>query len=177
MPGKTGIKARLAAVKWRGLVLNVLLFAALVTGIRVWQQRDMAEGQAPALHGLDLAGQPYVLPAHPGKPMLVHFWGTWCAVCRSEQASIDALAHGKAEVVTVALKSGAPSEVARFMREQGIDFPVVNDPDGALAKEWGVHGVPASFILDAQGRIRFVEVGYTTETGLRLRLWLARMLS
>lgn len=136
----------------------------------------MPSGSAPALQGFTLAGQPYVLPAHPGKPLLVHFWGTWCAVCRSEQETIAALAHDNPEFVTVALQSGSPEAVMRYMREQGIAFPVVNDADGAISGAWGVHAVPASFIVDSGGKIRFVEVGYTTGTGLRLRLWLAGIL-
>lgn len=59
------------------------------------------------------------------------------------------------------------------MREHELDFPVVNDPDGSIARAWGVHAVPASFILSPDGQIRFVEVGYTTGIGIRLRLWLA----
>ncbi len=61
-----------------------------------------------------------------------------------------------------------------FRRAESVSFPVLNDPDGAIAAHWGVRGVPASFIVDGAGQIRFVEVGYTTEIGLRLRLWLAR---
>jgi alkyl hydroperoxide reductase subunit AhpC len=49
----------------------------------------------------------------------------------------------------------------------------LNDEDGWISEKWGVHAVPASFIIDRTGRIRFVEVGYTTEIGLRLRLWWA----
>jgi len=71
------------------------------------------------------------------------------------------------------MQSGKPEEVARHMQEQKLDFPVLNDPDGSIARAWGVHAVPASFIIGTDGRIRFVEVGYTTETGLRLRRWLA----
>ncbi len=61
------------------------------------------------------------------------------------------------------------------MREQGIEFPVLNDADGSLSNAWGVHAVPASFIIAPDGKIRFVEVGYTTAWGIRLRLWLAGM--
>jgi len=50
---------------------------------------------------------------------------------------------------------------------------VLNDPDGVIATRWGVRAVPASFIVDGAGQIRFVEIGYTTGIGLRLRLWLA----
>jgi peroxiredoxin len=161
------------AAKWRGYAFNALLFVLIVMGIRAWQQRDMVGGAAPALQGVTLAGQAYKLPAHPAQPVLVHFWATWCSICRLEQDSIAAIAHDDPNVITIAMQSGTPEEVARHMREQGIDFPVVNDPDGSLASAWGVHAVPASFIIDRDGRIRFVEVGYTTGIGLRLRLWLA----
>ena len=161
------------AKKWRGYALNVLVFVILVAGIRIWQQRDMVSGTAPALQGLTLAGMPYRLPAHPEKPVLVHFWATWCPICRAEQGSIAAIAHDHPGTITVAMQSGSTEQVARHMREQGINFPVVNDQDGKLSGTWGVHAVPASFIIAPDGRIRFVEVGYTTGIGLRLRLWLA----
>jgi peroxiredoxin len=161
------------AAKWRGYAINALLFIMIVTGIRVWQHRDMAVGVAPVLQGVTLAGQTYKLPAHPVQPVLVHFWASWCSICRLEQGSIAAIAHDDSTVITIAMQSGTSEEVARHMREQGIDFSVVNDPDGSLASVWGVHAVPASFIIDPDGRIRFVEVGYTTGIGLRLRLWLA----
>ncbi len=161
------------ARKSLGYALNALLFIAIVGGVRLWQHRDMPSGPAPALQGLTLSGQTYALPAHPEKPILVHFWATWCPVCRAEQGSIASLAKDHPNVITVAMQSGAPIEVARHMREQGIDFPVVNDQTGTLSAAWGVHAVPASFIVSPDGTIGFIEVGYTTSVGLRLRLWLA----
>lgn len=159
--------------KWRSYAINILLIIVVVGGVRAWQQRDMVSGTAPALRGVTLEGQLYQLPAHPEQPMLVHFWATWCAICRAEQGTIAAIAQRNAHVITVAMSSGLTNEVRAYMKEQGINFPVVNDPDGSLAEAWGVHAVPASFILAPNGEIRFVEVGYTTEWGLRLRLWLA----
>lgn len=166
-------KGKSRAVKWRSYAFNVLVLVIVVAGIRAWQQRDMVSGAAPALQGLTLAGQPYILPAHPEKPVLVHFWATWCPICRAEQDSITAIAHDHPNVITVAMQSGRPEDVSRYMQEQGIYFPVVNDQDGLLSSIWGVHAVPASFIIAPDGQIRFVEVGYTTGIGLRLRLWLA----
>lgn len=159
--------------KWRGYAINLLLFVLVVAGIRFWQQRDIVSGQAPNLRGVTLSGQPYILPAHPRSPVLVHFWATWCPVCRTEQSSIAALAHDDPAVITIAMQSGKPEEVVKYMREQGVDFPVVNDPDGSIARAWGVHAVPVSFIISPDGGVRFVEVGYTTEIGLRIRHWLA----
>lgn len=161
------------AKQWRGYAINVLLFVVLVVGIRTWQQRDMVSGVAPTLRGVLLNGTPYSLPAQPSRPVLVHFWATWCPICRAEQGGIAAIAHDRSDTITIAMQSGSDAQVASYMREQGITLPVLNDSDGKISRAWGVHAVPASFILDTNGRIRHVEVGYTTEWGLRLRLWLA----
>lgn len=159
--------------RWRSWVINAAVFIVLVVGIRSWQQRDMVAGAPPVLQGTTLAGSLYELPAHPSRPVLVHFWATWCAICRAEQSSIDAIAHDHPDVITVAMQSGKADEVMRHMREQGISFPVLNDANGDIAKAWGVHAVPASFIIAPDGKISFVEVGYTSGMGLRLRLWWA----
>lgn len=160
--------------RWRNRILNLVIFIAIIFGVRAWQQRDMPSGAAPALHGQTLSGQRYTLPSHPGKAVLVHFWAAWCPICRHEQGSIEEISKNHPDnVLTVAMQSGPSAAVSRHMREQGIEFPVLNDPDGALSRSWGVHAVPASFIIGPDGTIRFVEVGYTTGLGLRIRLWLA----
>ncbi len=147
------------------------MFVIVVAGIRAWQQRDMVSGIAPPLQGITLAGMRYKLPTQ--KPVLVHFWATWCPICRTEQGAIQAIAHDHPQVITVAMQSGTAIEVTRFMREQGLSFPALNDSDGSISHAWGVNAVPASFIISPDGKIRFVEVGYTTGIGLRFRLWLA----
>jgi peroxiredoxin len=73
----------------------------------------------------------------------------------------------------VAAHSGETAEVAAHLRAEGLSFPVLVDPAGRHAQTWRLRGVPTSFVIDASGRIRFVEVGYTTELGLRARLWAA----
>jgi peroxiredoxin len=171
------IISKVRKIKWRRLAIDLLLLVVVIMGIRMWQQRDIVSGAAPALHGITLAGQPYALPTHPAQPVLVHFWATWCPICRAEQGSIATIAQDDANVITIAMQSGRPEEVIKHMHEQGIDFPVLNDADGSIARAWGVHGVPASFIIAPDGQIRFVEVGYTTGMGLRLRLWLAGVLA
>jgi thiol-disulfide isomerase/thioredoxin len=145
----------------------------VVTGIRLWQQRDLVRGAAPVLKGNTLTQTLYELPAHPAKPTLVHFWATWCSICRTEQGNIAAIAREYPNTISVAMSSGLSNEVTQYMQEQGIAFPAVNDPDGSISAAWGVHAVPASFIIAPDGQIQFVEMGYTTEIGLRLRLWWA----
>jgi len=160
------------ARRWLRRAAEALVLLVLILGIRAWQQSGTASGPAPALAGELLDGKPVALAAFAGQPVLVHFWATWCPICRAEQGSIDALARD-APVITVAMQSGSREEVVQFLRKEALSFPVLNDPDGVLAAQWGVRAVPASFIVDGAGQIRFLEIGYTTGVGLRLRLWLA----
>lgn len=161
---------------WRKRALHLVLFIVFIAGIRAWQQRDMVSGMAPRLSGVKLDGNVYTLPAKPAQPVLVHFWATWCPICRVEQDSITSIAHSYPNMITIAMQSGSGAEVTKYLVAQGLHLPVLNDADGRLSDVWGVHAVPASFIVSTDGQIRFVEVGYTTDLGLRLRLWLAGLL-
>ena len=105
--------------------------------------------------------------------MLVHFWASWCRICALGQDAIKAIARDW-PVITVAMQSGSAVDVRHHLQQAGLDFPVINDPDGRIARRFGVVAVPASFVVDARNHIAFRERGYTSEAGLRIRLWLAR---
>ena len=169
---KIAIKAKKSRI-WLRRGVELLIFIMLIVGVRAWQQRDVVKGNAVPLSGALLDGKSYALAAKPKEPVLVHFWATWCPICKAEQGSIESLAQENPNVITVAMQSGNAESVQKYMHEQEINFPVLNDPDGQLSALWGVHGVPASFIVDRDGKIRYVEIGYTTGLGLRIRLWLA----
>ena len=161
-----------ATRRWLRYAVEAAVVLLLILGVRAWQQSGTASGPAPALAGVLLDGKPVALTAFAGRPVLVHFWATWCPICRLEQGSIDALARD-VPVISVAMQSGDREAVVQHLRKEALSFPVLNDPDGVIAAQWGVRAVPASFVVDGAGQIRYVEVGYTTGVGLRLRLWLA----
>jgi peroxiredoxin len=156
---------------WRWL-FEFLLLVALVLGLHAYQTRDLARGPAPVFNAQLLDGRWINLNDYRGRTLLLHFWASWCPVCRLEQASIDNIARDQT-VLTVTLDEMSASELQRWMQEQGVSYPVVQDKAGEMARQYGVRGVPTSIIIDGAGRIRFTEVGFTTETGLRLRLWWA----
>ena len=155
------------------LTVQFLLLLLIVVGVRSWSQRDLVSGTAPRLQGRLLDGNEYRLVTNRTQPVLLHFWASWCPVCKLEQDSINALSQDY-PVITVAMQSGSDDEVRNFMRTQGLGFAVINDPDGALARRFGVSAVPTSFIINAGNQIAFREAGYTTTAGLRMRLWLAK---
>jgi len=147
------------------------LVLAIYAGFRVYQLRDAPTGPAPALSATGIDGAALsILPTE--EPVLVHFWATWCGVCEAEEDNIHSVADGH-RVITVASQSGTPGAVSAYLADHELAFPVVNDPRGSIAQAWGVRAFPTSFIVDPDGQIRHVEVGYTSTLGLRARLWLA----
>jgi thiol-disulfide isomerase/thioredoxin len=153
-------------------VLEIALFVLFYLGLRAYLQWQLASGTLPAIQAQTLAGSSFDSRLARRGPLLIQFWATWCPVCRLEQGSIQAISHDY-PVITIAMSSGDDAEIRRFLQREGLNFPVINDRAGDLARRFGVTGVPVSFVVDADNRIRFVERGYTTEWGLRLRLWLA----
>ncbi len=152
----------------RDLGLVVLLYA----GVRAYQHRALPSGPAPDLAGSAPSGGELSLRSYRGRPVLLHFWASWCGVCQLEQSSIVALAQGL-PVLTVATQSGTPEQLRLYAQQHHLEFPILTDASGALARRYGVTALPTTFVLDAAGRIRHAEVGYTTQLGLRLRMWLA----
>ncbi|MBI5545571.1 MAG: redoxin domain-containing protein [Deltaproteobacteria bacterium] len=157
--------------KWLRRVVEPLLIIGLLLGVRAWQQRNAVSGPAPRLQGTAVTGEPLSLEALRGGPVLVHFWATWCSVCDTVKGSIDAIAHDYA-VISVAEDSGQAAELHAWMERQGISFPTIAD-SGGLSRAFGVQAFPTDFVIGPDGRIRFVEVGYSSELGLRARLALA----
>jgi len=164
---KTILKKRW--VKW---TLEILFFVLLYLALRGYMQRNMISGQAPDIQATTIAQQGFNLHASNAKPMLVHFWATWCGICKLEQDSIDALSKDY-HVITIAMQSGSDDEVKTYLKDHDLKFKVINDIDGIFVDRYGVSGVPASFVVNSKNQIVASEVGYTTPWGLRLRLWLA----
>ena len=166
---------KLRSTLWRwgkeGLLFALILFV-LSTLLNLWRAPRIDETRLPQLSGQTLEGQNVDTLRKAGRPFLLHFWGTWCPVCRQEAGNIEAVAR-RYPVLTVAVSSGSPEKIRAWMSERGISYPVLNDPYGTLAKRFGITTYPTSLIYDAEGRLKFVETGYTTTAGLLARMKLA----
>ena len=159
--------------RWLRLLFEILIIVAIVFAIRAWQQKDMVSGIAPSFQSVMLDGKTVNLEDYNGKPLLLHFWASWCPFCKFEESSLNGIQKDW-PVLTVAYQSGDKSDVIKHMKERSIEnWPTIVDQDSRLAELFGVKGVPTSYIIDGNGNIRFTEVGLTSGWGLRLRLWWA----
>lgn len=164
--------------RWLKWGIEILIVLVLVLGVRAWHQRTLIAGEAPTFNEIGLKGEEVSLATYRGKPLLLHFWASWCAICELEQGSINSVVQEGWPMVTIAYSSGEAEEIKRYMERKGISsWVTIVDNDGELARQYGVIGVPTSYVLDSEGSIRFSEVGMSSSWGLRLRLWLAEKFS
>lgn len=152
--------------------VQLLILILIMLAIEAFLTRDAVGMMAPPIDSTTINKQPFSLQQFKDKPAIVHFWATWCPLCKLEQGMLNNIA-ADLPIITVAMQSGTPDEVLNYLEQQGVTYPVVNDPQGLLSSQYGVKAVPASFILDSEGQVRFATHGYTTGLGLRIRLWLA----
>ncbi len=105
----------------------------------------------------DLYGNPLTLADYSGKVVLLNIWATWCPPCRAEMPTIDRLA-GEMEgpdfaVIALSTDRAGPERVAQFYDDMQIEnLDIMHDRSGKVSRRAGVLGLPATLILDRQGR-------------------------
>ena len=123
---------------------------------------------APAFSLPDLDARQVSLESFHGRPVLVNFFATWCPPCRAELPELQALAvaqPGCLAVVGVAENSGTAGEIAAFLKERRVTYPVLLD-DGRAGAAYSVVNIPHSVLVDAQGKVAGTFEGTVTKAGV-----------
>jgi cytochrome c biogenesis protein CcmG, thiol:disulfide interchange protein DsbE len=133
--------------------------------------RPVPDFSLAALDGLQAGGQPVPgLSSQDlkGKTTVVNVWASWCAPCRQEHPLLVELAKDPSiRVVGINYKDN-PENARRFLGALGNPFAAVGvDPNGRTAIDWGVYGVPETFVIGPDGRIRHKHIGPLTPESLR----------
>jgi thiol-disulfide isomerase/thioredoxin len=118
--------------------------------------------QAAALKLKDLEGREHALEAYRGKVVLVNFWATWCEPCKEEMPSIERLRRsleGRPFAVLAVNLAEPDARVQAFLAKVPLGFPVLMDREAAAAKAWRARMLPATFIVGADGRLRYSYIG------------------
>jgi len=117
---------------------------------------------APALKLKNMDGESFDLSTRRGKWLFVHFWATWCGPCRREMPTIqNILAKLDPQKMEIVLVNTAESEdmVFTFLASVAPDLEPLMDIDGQATELWQPRGLPATFLIDPQGRQRYLALG------------------
>jgi cytochrome c biogenesis protein CcmG, thiol:disulfide interchange protein DsbE len=125
-------------------------------------------------------GDPIALESLRGKVVYLDFWASWCVPCRQSFPWMDHLQQvlGRDGLVVVAVNvDHERADADRFLRELAPGFRVAYDPEGTLAEQYHVHGMPTSFLIDREGKVQLQHAGFRTrdrdELEARIRTLLA----
>lgn len=164
---------------WRWLIpLSVVpLLVLLAYGFRL-KPRDIPSplvGRPAAAFALTtFDGQPLSLESLRGKVVVLNFWASWCNPACYEEAPVlerGWRAFKAQDVVVVGIDIQDTVEAAqKFMRQFSLTFPNARDLTGKVSIDYGVYGVPETFFIDRQGRIRAKHVGAVTDAVFRSKV-------
>lgn len=152
--------AALAALLWRGLGGNPSEIPSALIG------RPIPEITLPAIEGIGVpAFDTASLKA--GTVTVVNVWASWCGPCRVEHPLLQELAR-RSDIRLVGINyKDEPENARRFLGTVGQPFAaIVADRQGRAAVDWGVYGVPETFIVDGAGLIRYKWIGPITPEGI-----------
>ncbi len=106
------------------------------------------------------------LADYRGRWVLVNIWASWCAPCRDESPALEAFQreHGGERFTVLGIDSADLSgDGRRFVEEFGLTYPQLHDGDGNFAAAFGATGVPESYLVDPQGKVRVIARGTVSE--------------
>jgi len=153
------------------LIAFMALAALLFVGVRMNSGKDTSAipspligKPAPALNlpELQMPESRMASSELKGRAFVLNVWGSWCVSCRVEHPIITDLAKSGAIVVGYNYKD-TPEDASRWLAQFGNPFALIlQDTDGRAALDWGIYGAPETFVIDADGIVRFKHVGPLT---------------
>lgn len=118
--------------------------------------RGKTKPQAFALR--DVNGKLYSVSDFTGKVTVINFWATWCPPCVEEIPSLNRLRekmkNKQFQLISINYAE-SPKQIRDFMQQVKVDFPVLVDPEGKMAKQWRVIAFPSTFVIGPDGKIKY----------------------
>jgi thiol-disulfide isomerase/thioredoxin len=140
----------------------------LETASALAQEVSPPRTAAPEWKLTDLNGKLVKFSDFRGKVLILDFWATWCAPCRVEIPHFVELQKQYGDkglrVVGVSLDQQGPEVVKKFVKQFGVNYPIVIGNEKVAEAYGGIYAIPTTFVIDRQGRIASRHMGYDDKT-------------
>ncbi len=163
------VRARIVAI---AVVIGVVVFAGVLATRPVSDTEQQGVGPlvgaaAPTFRGIALDGRDVDLASHRGKYVVVNFFATWCMPCIEEHPELRAFStSADAGLVAIAYDQQDLASARKFFAENGGSWPILPDPSGKIALDYGVHGLPETYVVDPSGKVVDHRKGKVTQAWL-----------
>ncbi|RST73706.1 thiol-disulfide oxidoreductase ResA [Siminovitchia acidinfaciens] len=158
----------------RTVILTVMTAAVIYTLYANFtkdsRSKVSAGAMAPDFILEDLNGNQHQLSSYKGKGVFLNFWGTWCKPCEREMPYMNNLykEYKDQGVEILAVNVGEPEYlVNKFVQKHDLVFPILKDKNKDIMNMYGVFNLPATLLVDPEGKVIKVEEGELTEGKIR----------
>jgi cytochrome c biogenesis protein CcmG, thiol:disulfide interchange protein DsbE len=148
--------------------ITLMIILSLTVSADVWANHALFEKlgvvpsrtikDAPSFSLVDTHGKTRTLKNFSGKPVLLHFWATWCVPCQEElpalQRLYEEMGNDQFEIVAVNIDRGDPAKVLEYIDKYKLTFLNLLDPEQSVRKQYFIRGLPTSYLIDGEGQMR-----------------------
>ena len=150
-----------------------ILICAILIGLLVYQimsrsKENRALESAVNFKLVSVDGKEYSLSDFKGKKVVLNFFATWCPPCRAEIPDFERFHRENKDVVLIGINiQEDKATVEEFLNSMGVTYPVLLDRDGKVSAQFGIEGIPTTFLIDENGKIVAKNVGMMTYEQLK----------
>ena len=158
----------------RTLIISLVLLLRFGTAGAVMPNDVAPDFERVPLQG----GQPIALSDYKGQVVVVDFWASWCAPCRKSMPHLEKLRQELKprgfEVLAINVDARV-EDALRFLKHVKVSYPVLRDT-GSLPELYGLQVMPTSYIIDRQGVVRFMHIGFDNKPQPEVRAVILQLL-
>lgn len=145
----------------KNLLFCLILSGFFVAGVISQALAESKPVDRDALYFLDDMGATHSLNTYQGKPILLHFWATWCLPCIDEMPVLNELQHQFPDLVILPLSFDSKAETISTFYDKHLiaNLPVIRDDHQKAFRATGSTGLPASLLIDADGNVVYTHTG------------------
>lgn len=166
------MRPKLLLILLGGLTIGIGIGIAILLGFDSLSNDEKSEialgSPAPEFISKTYLGDEVELSDFKGAPVLINFWATWCQPCRLEMPNLQArFEQNHPDINVLAVNFDEPAELVQsFAEDLDLTFPILIDPGGHIQSLYQIRGYPTTFLIDSDGIIRVIHIGFMTENQL-----------